>query len=42
MSSDEAAFCESLNLPVIRKPFLPEDLVQIVQARLARASAEGG
>jgi ATP-dependent Clp protease ATP-binding subunit ClpA/CheY-like chemotaxis protein len=42
MSSDEAAFCESLNLPVIRKPFLPEDLVQVVQARLARASAEGG
>jgi hypothetical protein len=37
----EAAFCESRNLPVLRKPFLPEDLVQIVQARLVRASAEG-
>jgi CheY-like chemotaxis protein len=42
MSSDETAFCESLNLPVLRKPFLPEDLVQIVQAKLARTSAEGG
>jgi hypothetical protein len=27
---------------VLRKPFLPEDLVQIVQAKLARTSAEGG
>ncbi len=42
MSADEAAFCEARNLPVLRKPFLPEDLIQIVQARLERSSAQGG
>jgi DNA-binding response OmpR family regulator len=41
MSSDEAAFCESRDLPVLRKPFLPEDLVDVVQARLVRSSAAG-
>ncbi len=42
MSSDEAAFCESRDLPVLRKPFLPEDLIQAVQSRLVRSSAQGG
>jgi ATP-dependent Clp protease ATP-binding subunit ClpA len=42
MSSDETAFCESHDLTVLRKPFLPEDLIQVVQARLLRSSAEGG
>jgi CheY-like chemotaxis protein len=42
MSSDEEAFCESHDLTVLRKPFLPEDLIQVVQARLLRSVAEGG
>jgi CheY-like chemotaxis protein len=41
MSSDEAAFCESRDLPVLRKPFLPEDLIEVIQARLVRSSAAG-
>ena len=42
MTSNESEFCESRNLPMLRKPFLPEDLIQIVQARVLRSSAEGG
>lgn len=41
MSADEAAFCESRNLQVLRKPFLPEDLLEVVQARLERSAAGG-
>ena len=42
LSSDEAALCERQDFPVLRKPFLPEDVVTLVRARLLRSSAAGG
>ncbi|RPJ53281.1 MAG: response regulator, partial [Acidobacteria bacterium] len=42
LSSDEAALCERQGFPVLRKPFLAEDVVTLVRARLMRSSAAGG
>jgi hypothetical protein len=36
-----AALCERQDFPVLRKPFLPEDVIHIVRARLLRSSAAG-
>jgi len=41
LSPDEAAFCESRGFPVLHKPFLPEDIVEIVREKIGRASAAG-
>jgi CheY-like chemotaxis protein len=41
LSADEAALCERQDFPVLRKPFLPEDVIHIVRARLLRSSAAG-
>ena len=38
LSSDEAALCERQDFTVLRKPFLPEDVVDLVLARLQRRS----
>jgi CheY-like chemotaxis protein len=44
LSADEAARCEQQAFPVLRKPFLPEDVVTLVRDRLQRskAAARGG
>jgi CheY-like chemotaxis protein len=42
LSTDEAALCERQGFPVLRKPFLPEDVVSLIRARLFRSSAAGG
>jgi ATP-dependent Clp protease ATP-binding subunit ClpA len=42
LSADETALCERQDFPVLVKPFLPEDVVHLVRARLLRASAAGG
>ncbi|RPJ76462.1 MAG: response regulator [Acidobacteria bacterium] len=41
LSADEAALCERQGFPVLRKPFLPEDVVNLVRARLPRSRAAG-
>jgi len=40
--ADEAERCERREFPVLRKPFLPEDVVSLVRARLQRSKAAGG
>ena len=42
LSADEAELCERQDFPVLRKPFLPEDLISLVRDRLFRSSAAGG
>jgi len=42
LSGDESALCERQGFPVLRKPYLPEEIVNLVRARLLRASAAGG
>jgi len=42
LSPDEAAFCEGHGFPVLRKPFLPEDIVALVRARVARSASALG
>ena len=42
LSADEAALCDRQDFPVLRKPFLAEDVVNLVRARLQRSSAAGG
>ena len=41
MSSEETAECERFGVPVLRKPFLVEEAVHMIQSRLTRASAAG-
>lgn len=41
LSPDEAALCERQDFPILRKPFLPEDIVAFVRSRLLRASSAG-
>lgn len=41
LSADESALCERQDFPVLRKPFLPEDVVTLVRSRLLRAAAKG-
>jgi DNA-binding response OmpR family regulator len=42
MTADETALCERQDFEVLRKPFLPADVVKVVRARLERSSAAGG
>jgi len=42
LSADEAALCDRQDFPVLRKPFLPEEVVNLVRARLLRSSTAGG
>ncbi len=41
LSAAEAAVCERQGIPVLRKPFLPEDAVNLVRAALQRSKAAG-
>lgn len=38
LTTDEAELCERQNFPVLRKPYLPEEAVRLVRARLARTA----
>ena len=42
LSPDEAALCERQGFPILRKPFLPEDVIALVRAVVLRSSAAGG
>ena len=42
LSSDEAVLCERQKFQVLRKPFLDQDVLAILQSRLGRAAAVGG
>jgi ATP-dependent Clp protease ATP-binding subunit ClpA/CheY-like chemotaxis protein len=42
LTPDEAALCERQDFPVLRKPFLAEDIVHLVRTRLLRSSAARG
>ena len=42
LAADEATVCEQHGFPVVREPFLPEDLLALVRSRLIRSSATGG
>lgn len=37
LSSDEAAVCERYDIPVLRKPFLANDAIDLLKARLVHA-----
>jgi ATP-dependent Clp protease ATP-binding subunit ClpA len=39
---EEEAICQQYEFPVLRKPFLAHDLVDLIRARLLRSSAAGG
>jgi ATP-dependent Clp protease ATP-binding subunit ClpA len=41
LSADEAALCERQDFAVLRKPFLPEDVVSLVRAGLRRSRVAG-
>lgn len=41
LSPDESALCERQDFPVLRKPFLPEDVANLVRTRLRRSSSAG-
>jgi ATP-dependent Clp protease ATP-binding subunit ClpA/ActR/RegA family two-component response regulator len=41
LTSDEAELCDRQQFPVLRKPFLPEDVVSAVWARVRRAASAG-
>jgi MoxR-like ATPase len=42
LSAGEAELCERQDFAVLRKPFLPEDVIKVVRDRLLRTSAAGG
>ncbi len=42
LSSDEADLCERYDIPVLRKPFLGQDAISLIQSRLVRAPAGRG
>jgi hypothetical protein len=42
LSAEETAACERYVIPVRRKPFLGDDAITIVQARLAVRARAGG
>ncbi|HSK08442.1 MAG TPA: AAA family ATPase [Vicinamibacterales bacterium] len=42
LSPDESARCERHGFAVLRKPFLPEAILDMVRARLVRSSSAGG
>jgi CheY-like chemotaxis protein/Ni2+-binding GTPase involved in maturation of urease and hydrogenase len=42
LSPDEAALCERYDIPVLRKPFLGQDAISLIQSRLVHAHPRGG
>jgi len=42
LSSDEAALCERYDIPVLRKPFLGQDAINLIEARLVHPQAARG
>jgi len=42
LSPDEAALCERYDIPVLRKPFLGQDAISLIQSRLVRSMASRG
>jgi ATP-dependent Clp protease ATP-binding subunit ClpA/CheY-like chemotaxis protein len=42
LTADEAELCERQQFSVLRKPFLPEDVVNVVRSRAWRSSEAGG
>jgi CheY-like chemotaxis protein/Ni2+-binding GTPase involved in maturation of urease and hydrogenase len=42
LSPDEAALCERYDIPVLRKPFLGQDAINLIQARLVHPQAARG
>jgi CheY-like chemotaxis protein len=39
LSSEESAFCERYDIPVLRKPFLGQDAISLIQARMVHSQA---
>jgi CheY-like chemotaxis protein/MoxR-like ATPase len=42
LSPDEAALCERYDIPVLRKPFLGQDAISLIQSRLVHSQPRGG
>jgi hypothetical protein len=43
LTAEESAICRQYDFPVLRKPFLPRDVLELVRARITRrASASHG
>lgn len=42
LSPDEAALCERYDIPVLRKPFLGQDAISLIQSRLVHTYPRGG
>ncbi len=42
LSPDEAALCERYDIPVLRKPFLGQDAISLIQSRLVHSQAGRG
>jgi CheY-like chemotaxis protein len=42
LSPDEAALCERYDIPVLRKPFLGQDAISLIQSRLVHTHAGRG
>jgi CheY-like chemotaxis protein/Ni2+-binding GTPase involved in maturation of urease and hydrogenase len=42
LSSDETSLCERYDIPVLRKPFLGQDAINLIQARLVHPQAARG
>jgi hypothetical protein len=42
LSPDEAALCDRQDFPALRKPFLAQDVLSVIQARLLHSSTVGG
>jgi CheY-like chemotaxis protein/energy-coupling factor transporter ATP-binding protein EcfA2 len=41
LSSEEEAICQEYDFPILRKPFLANDILNLIRARLFRSSAAG-
>jgi CheY-like chemotaxis protein/Ni2+-binding GTPase involved in maturation of urease and hydrogenase len=39
LSTEESAFCEQYDIPVLRKPFLGQDAISLIQARMVHSQA---
>ena len=39
LSSEESTFCEQFDIPVLRKPFLGQDAIALIQARMVHSQA---
>ncbi len=42
LTSDETSVCERYDIPVLRKPFLGQDAINSIQARLVHPQAARG